>query len=488
LADSLILSIDLGSSFLKVAAFDRAGRIVARASRAYETRRPAPGRAEQDPDAWIELLVDAVNSLWDPGATPRDVAGVGLSARGALAVFLDRGGQVLAPCWVDGRARESAAILREIVGADLDYQTRRLASQVFHLRRTDPGTFDRLHRPLFAKDFLLYRLTGTVATDPSSGPPEGIWPARLWNAVEFPVERLAPVRPHTEIGGTLTRAMGERLGLPAGLPVGVGGHDGACANTGVGAILSGQTCFTLGTQGVARTISDVPPPRGRGVSPYHYLPGRWCCSGDLVLAGGAPTLVGRLLAETADDPAAIAHLHADLTRIARRAAPGANGVTYLPFPGGTVSPEVRPESRAAFLGMSAETTRADLYRAALEGVACAFRSVVERQREVGLRVDDIRLSGGGARNDLWARIFAEVLDAPLTVVEPEEGTRGAAMFLAVGLGWFSSPEEAATTWVRPVARYEPSADAEAYERIYRRFRRLGEAVYAAEHELVMGPR
>jgi xylulokinase len=138
--------------------------------------------------------------------------------------------------------------------------------------------------------------------------------------------------------------------------------------------------------------------------------------------------------------------------------------------------------------MSAETTRADLYRAALEGVACAFRSVVERQREVGLRVDDIRLSGGGARNDLWARIFAEVLDAPLTVVEPEEGTRGAAMFLAVGLGWFSSPEEAATTWVRPVARYEPSADAEAYERIYRRFRRLGEAVYAAEHELVMGPR
>lgn len=482
MAEPLILSIDLGSSFLKVAAFDREGRIVGRASRAYETVRPGPGLAEQDPDAWIALLADAVRSLGASGVALERVVGIGLSARGALAIFLDAEDRVLSRCWLDGRSQESAQALREVLGRDLDYQTRRLASKTFHLRRTAPDRFARLARPLFARDFLLYRIAGVVATDPSSGPPDGVWPGALWEAVGFPVERLAPVRGHTEIGGTLTRAMAERLGLRPGLPVGVGGHDGACANTGAGAILPGQSCFTLGTQGVVRTISDVAPPRGRGVSPYHFLPGRWCCSGDLVLAGAAPTLVGKLLTGASDDPAAIARMHAELTDRATTIPPGANGVTYLPFPGGTVSPEARREARAAFLGMSAETSSAELYRAALEGVACAFRWVVERQREVGLRPDDIRLTGGGAQNALWAQIFADVVGVPMTVVEPEEGTRGAAIFLAVGLGWFSSPEEAVPSWVRPIARFEPSPNADAYERVYRRFRKMAEAVYAAEHE------
>ncbi|MGH2461279.1 MAG: xylulokinase [Chloroflexota bacterium] len=480
MSQPLILAIDAGSSFLKTVVFDRAGQIVGRTRLPYVTRRRAPGLAEQDPDTWLDLTVESVAQLRRAGIELDQIAGLGLSGRGALAIFLDAAGRALAPCWLDRRSGDAARALAERVGADLDYQTRSLASKTYHLKLNHPDAFARLARPLFLKDFLLYRLTGAAATDPSSVISATGWPKNVWEAVGFPVEQLAPIRQHTEIGGTLSGRMADRLGLPVGLPVGVGGHDGACANAGAGAIRPGQICLTMGTQGVARAIAAAPPDnaRPRRISPYPFLPGRWCCSGDLVLAGAAPTLVARLL-----DPGPSTTnqaLHERFTAAARAVPSGANGVIYLPFPGGQVSPDLRRDARAALIGMSAETTPAELYRAALEGVAFAFRSVVEREREVGLALDDIRLTGGGAENELWVQIMADVLNAPLTIVEPEEGARGAAMFLAVGLGWFGSPEEAADAWVRPVRRVEPGGDAVTYGHAYRRFRRLADAVYVAE--------
>ena len=475
----LILAIDAGTSFLKAVAFDREGRIVARARVAYQNDRPAPDRVEQDPDSWIELIVSAVAELRAGGLDLPRVAGLALSARGANAIFLDAEGRVLAPCWLDRRAASVSAELDRVLGEDLDFRTRSLASKTKYLKLTQPAAFARLALPLFCKDFLLYRLTGIVATDPSSIISATGWPKPLWDAVDFPVERLAPILPHTAIAGGLRAELAARLGLPPDLPVGVGGHDGACANAGAGAIRPGQVCLTMGTQGVVRAIAAADPnARKRRISSYPYLPGRWCCSGDLIKASSTPTLVATLL-----DPLLAnsnGALHQEFTRAAADVPPGANGVTYLPFPGGQVTPELRLDARAAFIGMSAETTRAELYRASLEGVACAFRSVVERERDVGLPLDDLRLTGGGAENALWTQIMADVLDHPLTLVEPEEGARGAAMFLAVGLGWFRTPEDAADAWVRPVRVIEPSAHAGIYEKVYRRFRRLEAAVYHAE--------
>ena len=477
----VILAIDAGSSFLKMVVFDKTGAIVARTRAAYQTRRPADGLAEQDPDGWIDLIAESVAALRRDGIDTRQIAGIGLSGRGGMAIFLDAEGAVLVPCWIDRRSSSAGRTLANLLGADLDYQTRSLASKTYYLKINHPNAFARLARPLFLKDFLLYRLTGSVATDPSSVISATGWPENVWNAVGFPVAHLAPIHDHTAIGGRLTDAMADRLGLSTNLPVGVGGHDGACANTGAGAIRPGQVCLTMGTQGVVRAIAAEPPThaRERRVSPYPFLPGRWCCSGDLILAGAAPTLVARLFEPGSD--ASNVLLHERFTDAARNVPPGARGVIYLPFPGGQISPEARPEARAAFVGMSAETTTADLYRAVLEGVACAFRWVVERERDVGLVLDDIRLTGGGAENDLWVQVMADVLNHPLTVVEPEEGARGAAMFLAVGLGWFRTPEEAADAWVKPARRFEPSAHASSYERVYHRFRCLTEAVYAADH-------
>lgn len=480
----LVLAVDAGSSFLNTAVFDRAGQLVGRTSRPYATIHPAPGFAEQDPETWIALIESTVDELRESGIPLDRLAGIALSARGGLAIFLDAQGQVLDSCWVDRRATGCANILADLVGEDLDYQTRGLASKAYFLRHNSPERFERLRYPLFARDFIQFRLTGTIATDPSSGPPNGVWPRRLWEAVGLPVDRLAVVRPHTELAGALTPAAANRLGLAPGLPVGIGGHDGACANAGAGAIRHGQVCLTLGTQGVARAVTSRVPAnaRQRRISPWNFLPGRWCCSGDLVLAGAAPTLVAALLEVPGEADGSIDGRHQSLSTAAENSPPGSGGVIYLPFPSGQVSPELRPNARGAFIGMSAGTTQADLYRASLEGVAFAFRSVVERERAIGLEVDDIRLSGGGARNPLWVQIMSDVLGEPLTVVEADEGARGAAMFLAVGLDWYRSPEDVAEEWVRPVRRVDPTSGSIVYERVYRRYCSLADAVYAADVE------
>jgi xylulokinase len=133
--------------------------------------------------------------------------------------------------------------------------------------------------------------------------------------------------------------------------------------------------------------------------------------------------------------------------------------------------------------MSAETGRAELYRSTMEGVGYLYRSVAHRLEELGLcrPGEEWRVSGGGARSQLWMEIMASLLERPLAIGEPEEGPRGAAMLTAVTLGRYPSVEAAAAEWIRTVRRVEPDPTmTDAYLPLYDRYRRLAEAVHAAE--------
>ena len=475
----ILIGIDVGLSFLKVAAFDERGQLVARGSRPYDRCRPAPGRVEEDADQWITSSADLVREFLASGAFRADqVAGLSVSGRGSGAVFVDDEGRTLAPHWLDGRHRAEAAWLRERFGRWAD--ARALASKTLHLAEQHPDLFARLKHPLFVKDFILYRLTGEVATDPSSGPRDLIWSKAMWEAVGVPLEHVPVVRPHTEIGGYLQPEAAALFGLPPGLPVGIGGHDGACANTGAGAIADGQVCLTLGTNGVARSISAKPPPIEPvgGISIYHFLPGLWCRGGDAAFLGHSPTWLATLLKEG----------HDPLEEQARRVAPGAGGVTFLPFLGGEICPEGRPERRAVLLGMHATTGEAELYRATLEGGAGLVRLIADRLAEHGLGGGEWRVSGGGTNSALWMDIIAAMLDRPLFVGEPEECTRGACMFLAVALGWHPSVDACAAEWVRTTRVVEPDQElTRAYEAVLNRFRYLSDAVYNVERQAMGAP-
>ena len=465
----ILLGIDVGMSAIKVAAFDRRGRLVSAGQRGYVTERPSPGRVEQDPEQWIDLAGEIVREL---GIDPQAVKGIAPSGRGSGAVFVGQDDRVLVPHWMDNRSGPQHHALVERFGPEAD--NRALASKTLHLKEAYPEQFARLKHVVCVHDFLLYRLTGVVATDPASGPRSvsAEWPADVWAYIGA---EPPPVRPLDALIGELRPATAARLGLRPGIPVANGGHDGACANIGAGAIRVGDVCMTMGTNTVARSISDHPAQQipWRGISAYHFLPGRWCCGGDANHAGAAATWLARALDKG----------HAELEAQAVKVAPGSNGVVFLPFLGGQIAPERRSEARAAFLGMTADTGRAELYRATMEGVAYLYRSIAHRLEELELcrPGGEWRVSGGGARSELWMRIMAALVERPFAIGEPEEGPRGAAMLTAVALGWYPSVEACAEEWIRTVRRVEPEAElTAAYRGPYERYLRFADAVYSVE--------
>jgi sugar (pentulose or hexulose) kinase len=465
----VILGLDMGLSFLKLAAFDRHGQLLGHGQAAYQTTYPAPGRAEQDPETWIDLAGGIVRRLVAQGAfRPEDVRAIAPSARGSGAVFVDAEGRVLHPSWLhlDGRNAPQAKFLRERFGPESD--NRALASNTLYFKEAHPDLFARLKHPLYLHDFLLFRMTGVAATDPASGPRavHGQWPEDVW---EYIGATPPPVRPMTDLIGELLPATAERLGVPAGIAVANGAHDGACANVGAGAIRVGQVCMTMGTNGVARSVADRPAPQipWRGISAYHFTDDRWFCGGDASFAGHVATWLGGIVGAGHDV-----------------LEPEAGGVVFLPFLRGQIAPERRSEARAAFIGMSELTDRAALYRATMEGVAYLYRSIAARLAELGFGGGEWRVSGGGARNALWMEIMAALLERPLLIVEPEEGPRGAAMCAAVALDWYDSIESCAAEWVRVARVQDPDPALTAtYLPLYERYRRLADAVYEADRPI-----
>jgi xylulokinase len=166
--------------------------------------------------------------------------------------------------------------------------------------------------------------------------------------------------------------------------------------------------------------------------------------------------------------------HAVLDEEAARWEPGAEGLLFAPYLAGERTPYPDPDARGSFTGLSIRHDRGALWRAMLEGVAYGLRDSLELLRSLGARPEIGRVSGGGARSELWLRVVASVLGLPLERMESEEGSAfGAAMLAGITAGVFKDADEAVARSVRTRDRIEPEpAWVDAYARGYDRFRSL----------------
>jgi xylulokinase len=224
----------------------------------------------------------------------------------------------------------------------------------------------------------------------------------------------------------------------------------------------GPVSLVLGTSGVV--FSALPAyehdREGRLHSFCHAVPDTWHAMGVMLSAAGSAAWLRGILAA----------LLVDLEAEAAQWPPGSEGLLFAPYLAGERTPHPDPDARGAFVGISARHDRGALWRAMLEGVAYGLRDSLELLRELGARPDSGRVSGGGARSELWLRILASVLGLPLETTESEEGSAfGAALLAGVRAGVFSDADDAVARCVRVRRRIEPEWD---YEHGYRRFRRL----------------
>jgi xylulokinase len=388
--------------------------------------------------------------------------------------------------WCDGRTtQECAEITRAAGGEDqLRDWVRNPALEgftlpkVLWLRRHEPEAFAQLATVLLAKDFIRYRMTGTLASEPSDASgtlmfdPAGMrWSAPLLDAVQLPPSLLPPVGGSSEVLGRITAPVAQRTGLKEGTPVVGGGADNACGAAGVGVITPGEAVASWGTSGtvLAPTAAPLVDPRLRAHTFCHVVPGTWYVMGVVLSAGGAFAWYrdhfARDLATDAD---------VQLDEEAATVPPGAGGVTFLPYLQGERTPHRDASARAAFHGLSLAHSRAHLTRAVLEGICFAMRDSLEILRELGLSPGHLLLTGGGAKSAFVRRLQSEVYGVPVTTVNREEGPAyGAALLAAVGAGAFPDLATAARATLARSPLQDPGAGLhDAYEEPYRRFRAL----------------
>jgi len=449
---SAILTFDLGTTRLKVALFGRRGRLLGQRSSRHVEHREGD-RQWQEADLWWSEAVRMTRDLL--GSHACRVAAISVSGRAGAAVFIGRDGTVLADPWSDQR---HAAEVRALVewrraGHDVSNYAAALLAKKQWLVANEPVKARGLRFVLYAKDFLLYRLTGLAVTDWTSGPDGPVWDPAVLEWTRTSSGQLPRPALPWEVAGPLTPGGAIALGIAAGTPVVVGAHDGVCANVGAGAVHPGAFAITLGTHAVVRTVQSECP---RGAYRFYGLPpNRHVIGGNGLLAGRAADWLLDIV-HGADDRARRRHFRT-MDRAAATVPDGADGVRFLPFLGGRIAPDRRPGASAGFVGLAARHDRAVIYRAVLEGTAFAVRDIFEQVRGWCGDPVVVRLTGSGATSPVWCDLLAQVIGEPLEASDGAVEGRGAAVFAAVALGDFANCDAAAASMVPIRHRYLPDA-------------------------------
>jgi len=488
---SLLLGVDVGTSGLKAILLDEDGRTVDEATAAYELRSPHPGWTEQDADTWWGALREALASLWSHGRSGANVAAIGLTGQMHSLVVVDRAGEVLCPAilWSDQRTGAECSEITERIGAErLLRRTGNVAiagftaPKILWVRRNWPDAYAKAAHLLLPKDFIRYRLTGAVATDMSDASGTLLLDVRerRWAddvIAELGIDpRLLPVTVEGDtVTGTVHRHAAELLGLREGTPVVGGGGDNAAAAVGLGAVDPGVLTLSIGTSGVVFAPLDKYPDTvdGRLHVFCHAIPDRWHLMSVTMAAGGSLHWLREMLAPLL--PARGDAAYEWLMERAAAAAPGSNGVVYLPYVSGERTPHADPAARGVFFGLHLGTGLDDMVRAVLEGVAFSQRQGLDLMREAGAATDVARGAGGGLSSPLWRQILADALGVRLQLAGPGMGAaRGAAVLAGLGAGLYPDAEVGADWDARPVQVPDPAAAA-ALERPFRTY----EALYPA---------
>jgi xylulokinase len=472
-----LVGLDVGTTGVKALAVSPEGEVLARVEEPYPLSTPRPGWAEQSPDDWWRASEAALGALGVDGA-----AGIGVSGQMHGLVVLDEADRVLRPAilWNDQRtAAECAEIedrigLRRLVGLTGNRALPGFtAPKLLWLRRHEPEAYQRIAHVLLPKDYVRLRLTGERAIDAADASGTVLfdvahrrWSDEVLAELEIPGEWLPAVLESPAVSGHTAEDVA----------VAAGAGDQAAGALGVGVDAPGPLSVVLGTSGVvfAALPGFAADPEGRVHSFCHAVPGGWHAMGVMLSAAGSLRWLR--------DAVAPGEPFETLVAEAEAWPPGAEGLTFLPYLAGERTPHVDPGARGAFVGLSLRHDRGALVRAVLEGVAFALRDSLELLRRLGVEPHGARVSGGGARSELWLRILASVLGVPLERTAVEEGAAyGAALLGGVAGGVFADVHEAVAATVRVTATIEPDpAWTAAYAEGYDRFRALYPALRRLE--------
>ena len=443
----LYIGIDLGTSAVKLLLMDESGNIRNIVSKEYPLEFPHPGWSQQNPEDWRSAIMEGIPQLLH-GQNTAEVAGIGCGGQMHGLVVLDENDHVIRPAilWNDGRTQKQVDYLNGVIGKDvLSENTANIAfagftaPKILWMKENEPELFAKIRKIMLPKDYINYMLTGVHSCDYSDASgmllldvKNKCWSDKMLEICSVTKEQMPSLFESSDVIGTVKSDIATELGLNNDVKVVAGAGDNAAAAIGTGTVGNGKCNISLGTSGTIFISST-----NFGVDPNNALHA-------FAHADGCYHLMGCMLSAASCNKWFMEDILHDTDYKSNQAEItdeklGTNNVFFLPYLMGERSPINDTSARATFLGMSMDTTRADMLQAVFEGVAFAIRDSFEVAKSLGIDIARSNICGGGAKSELWKKIMANVLGIPLDTVKTEQSPGyGGAILAMVGCGEFES--------------------------------------------------
>ncbi len=451
-----LLTADIGTTGTKTALFDESGRTIARAYTEYPVVAESD-YAERAPEDWWNALRQGFGQLRSH-IKEENLQAVVLGGQMQDLIFI-KNNTLLYPAilYYDTRAglemEELQNILgnnriKEITGNIQDASS--VLAKLLWMKKNRAEVYNEAEFILFgAHDYAAWRMTGSLNTDFTTASTTGLlnieknsWAYRILSQAEIREDWLPGLVRADNYDGPLSESAAAFLGLPAAISVFHGSGDVGTATIGAGSGEPGTAYCYLGTSGwIAATtphgeFKDIMVDPETGIyNLRHPEPSRLIQVGPMMLAGGNLEWALKEISACNDT----ANGFSIIGKSAAGREPGAGGVVFLPYLSGERAPFRDPDARGAFIGISKETKREDIYRSVMEGVAFAMRSI---QQCTGHDIPENKhlvLVGGGAKSDIWPQIFSDIFGCKVLVLEDalDVGLLGSFMLAGKALGWFT---------------------------------------------------
>lgn len=479
-----LLGIDLGTSAVKALVVTLDGTVRGRGSASYPIAHPQPDWAEQEPDDWWHATVMAVRQAMS-SVPDGEIAAIGLSGQMHGTVLLGDDGPVgPAIIWSDRRTTSQVDELTTQIGREQligltgsALATGFQAATIRWVQEHRPERWALVRSVVLPKDYLGWRLTGDLVTEPSDASSTLLfdihrrdWSDVLLAALNLRRDQVPTVVASSDWRGRLHDDAANDLGLRAGLPVVAGGADAPLAALAAGVIDPLTMLLTLssGSQVLTPLLAPAVDPLGRTHT--------WCSCLDFGARWyqmGATLASGLALQWLRDQVFVLGEssTYGELDGWAKATAPGAAGLLFLPYLAGERTPHMDAQARAVFLGLTTDHGRGHLVRAVMEGATFALYDASRILFASGSAPERIVLAGGGARSAVWRQIVADMFGVPVYPLATVDGSAlGAALLAGAGMG-ACELREASGTWVRYDQQIMPNLDAhKTYQQIFPIFR------------------
>ncbi len=490
------IGIDSSTTATKALLIDETGTVIGVAVSEYSYDTPKPLWSQQSPKLWWQATVESIRQLVaDTAVSPQDIKGIGLTGQMHGMVLLNKNDEVLRPAilWNDQRTQAQCDDIRSRIGKERliqitgnDALTGFTAPKILWVQQEEPYIYEQIAHILLPKDYVRLKLTGEYGVDRAGGAGTLLfdlqkrdWSTEVVAALEIDPQWLPPTFEGTDVTGFLSARAAAATSLPAGIPIVGGGGDQAANAVGTGAVIEGIVALSLGTSGVVFAATNTPAiePEGRLHAFCHAVPDKWHFMGVMLSAAGSlrwyrDTLApGKEFSELVDSAGAV--------------NAGSDGLLFLPYLTGERTPHPDPLARGAFVGLTVRHTRDHMTRAVLEGVSYGLRDSFELMKNAGItQINQVRISGGGAKSPLWRQILADVFQAEIVTVNTVEGAAyGAALLAATGTGVYATVEEACTSTIRITGSTSPGEQRAVYQDQYPHYRDLYPALKATFHNI-----